>query len=115
MNECQTHLVALARAHVEGLVLDAFHDGVARAPSPGLSEVLAGLADLYALERLDAHAAWFLERGYFEPRKSRAIRGLPGGGNLRRNPGMRALPGGRIRHSRQGSFRPRRRLRRRLI
>lgn len=76
MNECQTHLVALARAHVERLVLDAFHDGVARAPTPGLSEVLGGLASLYALDRLDAHAAWYLETGYFASPKSRAIRGL---------------------------------------
>ena len=74
VNEVQDHLVALARAHAERLTLEAFQDGTARAPKPGMSELLADAAALYALSRIEADRGWFLETGYLEPVKSRAIR-----------------------------------------
>ncbi|MBW3535703.1 MAG: acyl-CoA dehydrogenase family protein, partial [Gemmatimonadetes bacterium] len=74
MNHVQDHLVTLALAHVERVVLERFQEGVARAPAPGLSEVLGDLCGLWALSRLEAHAGWYLEAGYVEPTKSRAIR-----------------------------------------
>jgi acyl-CoA oxidase len=74
MNQVQDHLVALARAHVERWVLEAFHDAVARAPDPGTSETLGTLAVLHGLARLEDDRGWFLEAGYLEPAKSRAIR-----------------------------------------
>jgi acyl-CoA oxidase len=75
MNRVQDHLLALADAHVERIVLEAFQEGIARAPSPAASERLAGLAALWALARLEADRGWFLESGYFEAAKARAIRG----------------------------------------
>ncbi len=74
MNECQDHLVALAEAHVERGILESFREGVARAPNPGISEVLGNLAELWALARLEAHRGWFLEVGYMEGSQTRAIR-----------------------------------------
>jgi acyl-CoA oxidase len=74
MNACQDHLVSLAMAHTERVVLLHFQDAVMRAPSPLLSEVLRTLASLYALSRIDAHKGWYLESGYMEPAKTRAIR-----------------------------------------
>jgi acyl-CoA oxidase len=74
MNECQDHLVSLARAQVERGILECFHDGVARAPLPGLSEVLGNLAELWALWRLEEDRGWFLETGYMEGTQSRAVR-----------------------------------------
>jgi acyl-CoA oxidase len=74
MNECQDHLVTLARAHVERTALESFREGVARAPLPGLSEVLGNLAELWALSRLEADRGWFLEAGYMESSQTRAIR-----------------------------------------
>jgi acyl-CoA oxidase len=71
---CQDHMVTLARAHVERTILEAFHRGVTRAPSPGLSEVLRNLAQLWALGRLETHRGWYLEAGYVEGSKARAIR-----------------------------------------
>jgi len=73
--DVQDHLVALALAHVEGFVHRTFaaaaddlrDDAGVRAP-------LERLVTLYGLSRLDAHAGWFLENGYVEPSKSRAIR-----------------------------------------
>ena len=74
MNRCQDHLLKLAEAHVERIVLEAFHDGMARAPSPGAAERIGVLASLWALARLEADRGWFLECGYFEAPKARAIR-----------------------------------------
>jgi len=72
--ECQDHLVALANAHVEHVVARALGDAVARAPTPGLSEVLASVSALFALAAVERDRGWFLESGYLEPTKSRAIR-----------------------------------------
>ncbi len=72
-NRCQDHLETLAVAHTEWTTLQAFQTGVAGAPADA-RPVLADLACLYALERLEHDRAWFLEAGYFEPVKSRAVR-----------------------------------------
>lgn len=74
-NACQDHLVELALAHTDRVILEAFREGVARAPNPGLSEALGTTCALFALSRIEAHRGWYLEAGYMEPAKTRAIRG----------------------------------------
>jgi len=74
MNECQDHLLELASAHVDRLVLEAFQDAVAKAPSPALSDVLGSVCALHALVTLEASRGWYLESGFMEPAKSRAVR-----------------------------------------
>ena len=74
LNECQDHVVTLARAHTERVLLRRVQDGVAEAPKPGLSEALATVSALFALSRIEAHSGWYLETGYLESAKSRAIR-----------------------------------------
>jgi acyl-CoA oxidase len=78
MNECQDHLLALARAHMERVILEKFREAVERAGDGAAAEAvepLGLLADLWALSRLEADRAWFLESGYMEPRQTRGIRG----------------------------------------
>ena len=75
VNECQTHLVALARAHVERLALERFAEGTLRAPAE-VRPVLDLLCDVFALSRIRADRGWFLEQGYLVPAKSKAIRKL---------------------------------------
>ncbi|NNL30741.1 MAG: acyl-CoA oxidase [Gemmatimonadetes bacterium] len=74
VNAVQDHLVDLARAHAERLTLEAFQEATAKAPKPGMSELLADTAALYALSRIEADRGWFLEAGYLESAKSKAIR-----------------------------------------
>jgi acyl-CoA oxidase len=74
LNECQDHAVALGRAFAERFILERFHDGLAACPDPGSRRILDQLAALYGLSRIEADAAWYLESGYIEPAKSRAIR-----------------------------------------
>ncbi len=72
-HECQDHLVAVARAHVERVVAERFTEASATA-EPSIRTTLKAACDLFALSRLEADRAWFLERGYFAPAKSKAIR-----------------------------------------
>jgi acyl-CoA oxidase len=74
MNRVQDHLLALAEAHVERRIHDAFREATVRAPSPAASEAIAALSRLWSLSRLEADRGWFLESGYFEAAKARAIR-----------------------------------------
>lgn len=76
--ECQDHLISLARAHVEHLILTEFEGPVARASTPALSEILRTTSALYALACLERDRGWFLEAGYLEAVKARAIRARVG-------------------------------------
>ncbi|RMH17312.1 MAG: acyl-CoA oxidase, partial [Acidobacteria bacterium] len=69
---CQNHLVKTAEAHVERLILERFAAALEACPTPELTPVLTLLCDLFALERLEHHRAFFLEQGYFEPAKAKA-------------------------------------------
>jgi acyl-CoA oxidase len=73
-NECQEHAVVLGRAFTERFIADEFAAAVESCQDPDLREPLRRLAALFALSRLEHGAAWFLETGYFETAKSRAIR-----------------------------------------
>lgn len=75
LNECQDHAVEVGRAFAERFLLEQFQAAVARAPA-ALRAPLAQLAALYALDRVEARAAWYLEAGYAETGKIRAIRKL---------------------------------------
>jgi acyl-CoA oxidase len=72
--EVQDHLVALSRAHVERLMLERFQDACAAPESTEASEVLTLVCSLFGLSRIEADRGWFLECGYIEANKSRAIR-----------------------------------------
>lgn len=74
INECQDHLVALSRAHAERIMLERLQDAVVHAPTPGMNDALGTLGALYALSRMHAHSGWYLETGYIDPPKARAIR-----------------------------------------
>lgn len=72
--DCQDHLVGLARAHVERVVLEQFAAVVARCADPGLAKTLKLLCDLFALGQMERDRGWFLEEGYLEGSKAKAIR-----------------------------------------
>jgi acyl-CoA oxidase len=74
MNRTQDHLIELARASVARFLLACLREGVAKAPAPGISEVLRSVGALYALSTMEEARGWYLEAGYLEPAKSRAIR-----------------------------------------
>lgn len=73
-NQCQDHLVTLAKANVERNLLECFQAAVQRCPDAPTQAVLSQFCTLFALSRLEADRAWFLENNYFEGSKSKAIR-----------------------------------------
>lgn len=76
--EVQDHLVELAVAHVEQRVHASFAKAVSElAPGPE-RDALELLRCLYAVWRLHESSAWFLENGYVEASKARALRKLFG-------------------------------------
>ncbi len=62
-SEVQDHVIALAHAHMERLVLEAFVDRVRALPDGGDKVALGLLCDLYALTTIEADRAWFMEHG----------------------------------------------------
>ena len=74
LTDCQHHALTAARAHVECEVLRSMLAAERRTPSSGVAEWLERLRSLYALATIEREAAWFLEQGYLDPPKSKAIR-----------------------------------------
>jgi acyl-CoA oxidase len=69
----QDHVIALAHAHVERLVLEAFVDAVRAQPEGGNKVALGLLCDLFALSTIEADRAWFMEHGRLTVQRSKAI------------------------------------------
>ena len=72
--QVQDHLVELATAHAERLVLDAFQRGVEQTEDAQLQTVLRLQCALYALTRIEAHRGWYLEQNLFEAAVSKGVR-----------------------------------------
>jgi acyl-CoA oxidase len=74
LNDCQDHAVSLGSAFAERFILDRFHHGIDACSDPASRTILHRLAALFALARIEAGAAWYLESGYIDAPKSRAVR-----------------------------------------
>ncbi len=75
-NVSQHHLVQVAFAHVERVILEQFILQVARTTDEGCKAILTKLCQLFALSQMEKNKGWYLESGYMEPAKTKAIRKL---------------------------------------
>ena len=73
-NVCQNHLVEVAFAYVERIVLEQFITQVERTQNTSCKNILSKLCQLYALSQIDKNKDWYLENGYMEGVKTKAIR-----------------------------------------
>jgi acyl-CoA oxidase len=73
-NVVQHHLVQVGFAYVERVVLEQFIEQVNRTADRGCREILAKLCQLFALSQIDSNKGWYLENGYLEGVKTKAIR-----------------------------------------
>jgi acyl-CoA oxidase len=71
--DCQDHVVAVARAWVDLVVLEEFARAVAECDDPALRDVLDRLCSLHALHRIEAERGWFQEHGRLTPQRSKAV------------------------------------------
>jgi acyl-CoA oxidase len=74
LNECQDHALAAARACVERSICERFADGAENCDDTRIQPALTELAALFALARIEDDAGWFLQAGYIDGAKARAIR-----------------------------------------
>ncbi|MFI5659905.1 acyl-CoA dehydrogenase [Streptomyces sp. NPDC051684] len=78
----QDHVIAVAHAHVERLILEAFIDKLRTLPDDGdegsnggdgNKSALGLLCDLFALSAIESDRAWFMEHGRLTVQRSKAI------------------------------------------
>ncbi|MFQ5419740.1 MAG: acyl-CoA dehydrogenase [Anaerolineae bacterium] len=72
--QVQQHLVNLAHAFVERVILEQFLAGITAVNDKALAVTLTRLAQLFALSHIEQHKGWYLEHGYLSGVKSKAIR-----------------------------------------
>jgi acyl-CoA oxidase len=75
-NVCQHHLVEVGQAYVERIILEQFQLQVQQTNDPHLQQTLTKLCQLFALHHFDEHKGWYLENGYMQGAKTKAIRKL---------------------------------------
>lgn len=75
-NVVQHHLVQVGFAYIERIVLEQFIEQVNRTTDEGCQTVLTKLCQLFALSQIDLNKGWYLENGYMEGVKTKAIRKL---------------------------------------
>jgi acyl-CoA oxidase len=75
-NDIQDHLMAYAHAEMNQQVVCTFADAVDAMEEGPEKEAMERLRQLDALHTIYENAGWYLENGYIQPEKSRAIRKL---------------------------------------
>ncbi len=73
-NQCQYHMLNVGKAYTERIVLEQFVQQVEHTENPELRQVLKKLCDLFALSQIEKNKGWYLEQGYMEGVKTKAIR-----------------------------------------
>jgi acyl-CoA oxidase len=76
MNVSQHHLVNVGQAYIERIILEQFVQQVENTKDAGCKAVLKKLCDLFALSQIEKNKGWYLEQGYLEGVKTKAIRKL---------------------------------------
>jgi acyl-CoA oxidase len=73
-NVVQHQMIDVAQAYLERVILEQFQIAIEKVHDPASKEVLTKLSQLYALSQLEKNKAWYLEDGYMEGVKTKAIR-----------------------------------------
>lgn len=76
--KCQVHMVELAHAYIDEIVLSSFLNACDICNDESLKEPLNKLCKLYALEVIQEKKGWFLENDFIDGSKSKAIRRVHG-------------------------------------
>ena len=72
--DVQDHVLNLGHAYAERVVLEQFINNVEQCQDRSLKPILKTLCDLFALSQIEKNKGWYLEHGYLEGIKSKAIR-----------------------------------------
>ena len=72
-NAAQDHVLRVAKAHIDRVVLQAFIAAIDRCDSPDLATLLGKVCDLYVLSTVESDKSWFLEHGRLTPTRTKTI------------------------------------------
>jgi acyl-CoA oxidase len=73
-NVVQHQMIDVAQAYLERIVLEQFQDAIKEVKDEKSKEILIKLSQLYALSQIEKNKGWYLEDGYMEAVKTKAIR-----------------------------------------
>ncbi|OOV18901.1 acyl-CoA dehydrogenase [Flavobacterium sp. LM4] len=73
-NVVQHQMIEVAEAYLERLVLEQFQIAVSKIEDEKTKAILIKLNQLYALSQIEKNKAWYLEDGYMEAVKTKAVR-----------------------------------------
>jgi len=73
-NVVQHQMIDVAQAYLERVVLEQFQAAIKTVEDEKSKEILTKLNQLYALSQLEKNKGWYLEDGYMEAVKTKAIR-----------------------------------------
>jgi acyl-CoA oxidase len=74
VNVAQHHLVQIGFAYVERIILEQFQLSVNEVKDADCKAVLRKLCNLFALSQIEKNKGWYLEQGYMDGVKTKAIR-----------------------------------------
>jgi acyl-CoA oxidase len=74
VNVAQHHLVNVGQSYIERKVLERFQLAVETTQNAACKKALQQLCQLYALHTIEQYKGWYLEQGYMEGVKTKAIR-----------------------------------------
>ena len=75
-NVVQHQMIDVAQAYIERIVLEQFQIATESIKDKKTKEIVLKLSQLYALSQIEKNKAWYLEDGYMEGVKTKAIRKL---------------------------------------
>jgi acyl-CoA oxidase len=73
-NIMHPHMIQIAYSYLDRVVLEQFNLKITQTEDAALKDVLTRLYNLFALNKLLENKAWYLEQGYMEGAKTKAIR-----------------------------------------
>jgi acyl-CoA oxidase len=73
-NIVQHQMIDVAQAYLERIVLEQFQEAIKTIEDKNSKEVMLKLYQLYALSQIEKNKGWYLEDGYMEAVKTKAIR-----------------------------------------
>ncbi|MEQ9441261.1 MAG: acyl-CoA dehydrogenase [Cyclobacteriaceae bacterium] len=73
-NQTQYHMLQVGYAYMERVILEQFLEGIQQVEDEASREVLTQVCQLFALSQIEQHKGWYLENGYMEGIKTKAIR-----------------------------------------
>lgn len=78
-NWVQDHILTAAHAHVSLQTLEAFVAAIEEVDDEDVRELLEAVCDLYALSVIEEERAWFMEHGFLDANRSKAVVGTVNG------------------------------------